>query len=55
MLDIFYNVNGLLLFCLKYKTSNSLFSRVIIVGDFNVSPKPIDTCDPGEDLDVNNK
>ncbi|CAF1053124.1 unnamed protein product [Adineta steineri] len=24
--------------------------RVIIVGDFNVSHKPIDTCDPGDDL-----
>lgn len=29
-------------------------SRVIIVGDFNVSHKPIDTCDPGEDLNVSN-
>ncbi|CAF0912107.1 unnamed protein product [Adineta ricciae] len=28
--------------------------RVIIVGDFNVSHKPIDTCDPGEDLDYFN-
>lgn len=27
------------------------FSRVIIVGDFNVSHKTIDTCDPGEDLE----
>lgn len=28
-------------------------SRVIILGDFNVSHRPIDTCDPGEDLEVN--
>ncbi|UJR33024.1 hypothetical protein I4U23_020483 [Adineta vaga] len=28
--------------------------RVIIVGDFNVSHKPIDTCDPGEDLNYFN-
>lgn len=25
---------------------------MLIVGDFNVSHKPIDTCDPGDDLDV---
>ena len=28
-------------------------SRVIIVGDFNVSHRIIDTCDPGKDLNVN--
>ncbi|CAF1014598.1 unnamed protein product [Rotaria sp. Silwood1] len=28
--------------------------RVIVVGDFNVSHKPIDTCDPGEDLNYFN-
>jgi exonuclease III len=46
-------VDGLLLFeNFKFKFFISI-SRVIIAGDFNVSHQPIDTCDPGEDLNVN--
>jgi exonuclease III len=47
-------VDGLLLLFENLKFEFIIFiSRVIIVGDFNVSHKPIDTCDPGEDLNVN--
>ena len=51
MLDVFFNVAGLFL---SFRSFDQMFfsaSRVIIVGDFNVSHKPIDSCDPGDDLD----